>query len=324
MKVLVTGATGFIGSNLVRFLSSQGHAVRALCRTTSDISVFSDNPVQTCWGDVLDLSSVERAIDGCDYVFHLAAYARNWAKNPLTFFEVNVTGTKNVLDASKKTQVKKVVVSSTSMTFGPSKGMPKKESDQRTVDFLCDYERTKFYAEELVTDFVQNGLPVIVVNPTRVFGPGLLTEGNSVTKMIQKYLQGKWRLILADGSAVGNYAFVEDVVRGLWLALQRGHPGEKYILGGENLNYNMFFELLAETSKKHYGMIHVPVWLAMAVSNVEALLAKWFGLYPLITPDWVRIFIADWAFSSEKAQKELGYKITPFREALQKTLVWLK
>ena len=324
MKVLVTGATGFIGANLVRFLSSQGYAVRTLCRTTSDISVFSDNLVQVCWGDVLNLSGLERAADGCDYVFHLAGYARNWARNPLTFFEVNVTGTKNVLDAAKKAQVKKVVICSTSMTFGPSKDLPRKESDQRTVDFSCDYERSKCNAEQLAADYVQSGLPVIIVNPTRVFGPGLLTEGNSVTKMIQLYLQGKWRLILADGSAVGNYAFVEDVVRGLWLALQRGHAGEKYILGGENLSYNAFFDLLAEVSKKYYGMIHVPLWLAIAVSSLEALLAKWFGRYPLITPDWVRIFTDDWAFSSEKAQKELGYKITPFREALKKTLVWLR
>lgn len=323
MKVLVTGATGLIGSGLVRFLCSQRYAVRALCRTTSDISVFLDNPVQICWGDILDLPSVERAVSGCDYVFHLAGYARNWAKNPQTFFEVNVTGTKNVLDASKKTHVKKVVVTSTSMTFGPSKGTPKRESDQRSMDFFSDYERTKFYVEQLVADFVQIGLPVIIVNPTRVFGPGLLTEGNSVTKMIQLYLQGKWRLILADGSAVGNYAFIEDVVRGLWLALQQGHPGEKYILGGENLTYNEFFELLEEISHKHYRMIHVPLWLAMSVSSVENLLAKWFGLYPLITPDWVRVFTADWAFSSKKAQKELSYKITPFREALHKTLVWL-
>ncbi|MCK4417508.1 MAG: SDR family oxidoreductase [Candidatus Latescibacteria bacterium] len=323
MKLLVTGATGFIGSNLTRFLCSRGYVVRALCRPTSNINVLSDTTVQIYRGDVLDISSVKRAVDGCDYVFHLASYAKNWAKNPQAFFEVNVIGTKNVLEASKQANVKKVVVTSSCMTFGTSKGEPRKESDRRSMDFFSEYESTKSYAEEIVLEFVRNGLPVVIVNPTRVFGPGLLTEGNSVTKMIELYLQGKWRLILADGSAVGNYAFVEDVVLGHWLALQQGCLGERYILGGENLTYNAFFDTLAQISQRHNTMIHVPVWLALAFSHIEVLLARGFGIYPLITPRWISIFSADWVFSSKKAQTELGYRITSFREALQKTLVWL-
>lgn len=323
MKVLVTGATGFIGSWLTRYLSSKGCSVRALCRPTSNIAAFSNNTVQICWGNVLDFNSLKRAVDGCDYVLHLAAYAKNWAKDPRTFFEVNVTGTKNVLDASKQAHVKKVVVTSSCVTFGPSNGTPIKEADERTAGFFTEYERNKFYAEELVTDYVGEGLPVVIVNPTRVFGPGLLTEGNSVTTMTQLYLEGKWRLILGDGSGVGNYASVEDVVHGYWLALRRGRPGEKYILGGENLSYNEFFKVLANISQKRYRMIHVPLWTALAISNVEELRARWFNHYPLITPPWVKTFVADWAFSSEKAQRELGYTITPFRKALHKSVVWL-
>lgn len=323
MKVLITGATGFIGSELTRFLSSKGYSVRALCRPKSNIDALSNDTVQICWGNILDFSSVEKAVDGCDCVFHLAAYAKNWAKNPSTFFEVNVTGTKNVLDASKQANVKKVVVTSSGVTFGPSNGTPIKESNKRTAEFFTEYERNKFHAEELVRDYVSNGLPAVIVNPTRVFGPGLLTEGNSATTMTQLYLEGKWRLILGDGSSVGNYVSVEDVVRGHWLALLRGRPGEKYILGGENLSYNEFFEVLANISRRRYRMIHVPIWIALAVSNVVELRARWFGLYPLITPPWVRTFCADWALSSEKAQTELGYTITPFRKSLHKTVVWL-
>lgn len=319
----MTGATGFIGSNLVQFLCTQGCKVRALSRPTSNISKLLQKPVQIYYGDICDFSSVEQAVEGCDFVFHLAGYARNWAKDPRIFHYVNVTGTKNVLESSKKANVKKVVMTSTSMTFGPSESGPRNEYGKRTKDFFCDYDRTKFYAEQLVTDFVKNGLPVVIVHPTRVFGPGLITEGNSVTRMIQLYLKRKWRLILADGSAVGNYAFVEDVVRGHWLALGRGRPGEKYILGGKNLTYNRFFEILAELSDRHYKMIHVPFWLAIAFSKVEIFLAKRFGIYPLITPQWVRVFVEDWDFSSDNAQRELGYMMTPFREALQKTLDWI-
>ncbi len=323
MKVLVTGATGFIGRELTRFLSSQGYSIRALCRPKSDSAALSKDTVQVFRGDVLDSLSLKQAVLGCDYVLHLAAYAKNWSKDPRTSFEVNVTGTKNVLDASRKARVKKVVITSSCVTFGPSNGTPTKESDERTDGFFTKYERNKFDAEELVTDYVGEGLPVVIVNPTRVFGPGLLSEANSVTVMTQQYLKGKWRLILGDGSSVGNYASVEDVVRGHWLALRWGRPGEKYILGGENLSYNEFFDVLADISRKRYQMIRVPVWTALAISNVEELRARWFGHYPLITPPWVKTFVSDWAFSSEKARSELGYTVTPFREALHNTVIWL-
>lgn len=323
MNLLVTGATGFIGQNLVRYICRQGYRLRVFCRPTSDVSGLLNQPVRIAYGDIQDPSSVDQAAGGCDYIFHLAGYARNWARDPEVFYRVNVAGTRNVLQAARKAKVKKVVVTSTSMTLGPSRDKPQAETSDRMGDFFCDYERTKFYAEQLVADFVKDGLPVVLVHPTRVFGPGLITEGNTVTRMIQLYLKRKWRLILGDGSAVGNYAFVEDVVQGHWLALQKGQPGEKYVLGGESLSYNAFFDILAELSHRHYRMVHVPLWMALVFSKVEIALARTIGIYPLITPDWVRVFVRDWDFSSEKAQKELGYRITPFREALQKTLAWI-
>jgi nucleoside-diphosphate-sugar epimerase len=323
VKSLVTGATGFIGSNLVRYLCSQDHEVRAMVRATSNLSELEDLPVDICYSDVRDPFLVQKAVKGCDFVFHLAGYTKSWARDSKVFHEVNVKGTENVLHACRRADVKKVVMTSTSMTFGPSEGEPRNESGKRTEDFFCDYERTKFHAEKLAERFVKAGLPVVIVHPTRVFGPGLISEANSVTRMIQLYLKRKWRLILADGNAVGNYAFIEDIVRGHWLALQKGRPGEKYILGGESLTYNRFFEVLAELSDRHYRMIHVPAWMALAFSRIEDLLAHVLGIYPLITSQWVRIFIKDWDFTSRKAEKELGYRITPFEEALRKTLNWI-
>jgi len=323
MNLLVTGATGFIGLNLVQYLCKLGNPPRVLCRPTSDTSKLINQPIQIVYGDIQDIYSVNQAVSGCDHIFHLAGYARNWANNPAIFYKVNVAGTRNILKAASKEKVKKVVVTSTSMTLGPSRGNPQTETSDRMDDFFCDYERSKFYTEQLVMDFVKDGLPVVLVNPTRVFGPGLITEGNTVTRMIKLYLKRKRWLILDNGSAIGNYAFVEDVVHGHWLAMQKGQPGEKYVLGGESLSYNEFFNILAELSGRHYRMIHVPFLLALIFSKVEMALAKSIGIYPLITPDWVRVFVRDWDFSSEKAQKELDYKITPFREALQKTLIWI-
>ena len=322
-KILVTGGTGFIGSCLIRFLASQGCSVRALCRSTSAKDDLFDLPVKIITGDILDTHSLEQAVEGCDYVFHLAGYAKNWAKDPTTFYRVNVLGTKNVLEVAKKAGVKKVVVTSTCMTLGPSQGIPRIEADRRSGIYFCDYERTKCMAEELVRRFTQEGLPVVMVNPTRVYGPGPLTEGNSVTKMMALYLEGKWRLLLSGGKAKGNYVYVEDVVYGHWLALQRGRPGERYLLSGENISLDDFFQNLAQAAQKHFRMVNVPKWLALAVAKIMAGLAAGFGVYPLITPEWVRIFTLDWAFSAGKAENELGYRVTPFKQGLQMTLDWL-
>ena len=195
MKVLVTGSTGFIGIHLVHFLHKKGISVQILCRKTSDIEALNDLPIQIIHGDVLDYPSVEKAVDGCDSVFHLAGYAKNWARDSKIFFDVNVGGTKNILDAAKKAGVKKVIVTSTCMTFGPSAKTAKKECDEREESFFCAYEKAKSDCESLASEYVDLGLPVVTVNPTRVFGPGLLNEANSVTKMIDKYVQGKWRFI---------------------------------------------------------------------------------------------------------------------------------
>ena len=209
------------------------------------------------------------------------------------------------------------------MVFGPSKNSEQQENEQDSKDFHCEYQRSKYEAEKAVTSFVQQGLSVMLVHPTRVFGPGLLTEGNSMTQMIQLYLKGKFRMILSDGSAIGNYVFIDDVVQGLWLAAEKGRPGEQYILGGENLSYTDFFETLKDVSNCSRSMFHLPPWMAMGFSYLQSFLANVFGKHPLITPEWTRIFLMDWAFSSQKAEEELGYIITPIRTGLEKTVDWI-
>jgi farnesol dehydrogenase len=324
MNILVTGATGFIGIPLTRSLAVRGHAVRILSRPTSDLTPFAGLPIDVRPGDILDPDSLDEACAGCEAVFHLAGYAKNWAPEAGTYFRVNVLGLRHVLAAARRRNVGRIVFTSTSVTCGPSSGRPVTESDARRVDFFTEYERTKFLAELEARRAVRAGLDVVMVNPTRVFGPGALTEGNSVTRMIRLYLAGKWRLILGNGRAVGNYGFIDDVVAGHRQALARGRPGEKYLLGGEDLDYESFFRTLAFVSGCRRRMVHVPPRLALAVAEVEALRAACSGHYPSITPSWVRTFLADWAFSSEKARRELGYTTTPFARAVEKTVRWLR
>ena len=324
MSIFLTGATGFIGRRLVEELIKQEEEVHILCRPTSDISGLDDSHITTFSGDVTNIESVSNAMQGCDRVYHLAALAKNWAPNPDIFDRINVTGTNNILSIAEKLSVEKVVITSTSMTLKSSDEDPVNESDGRAEHILTDYARSKARSEDSAMKFCERGLKVVFVNPTRVFGPGLMTEGNSATLMIQLYMQGKWRYVLGDGNAVGNYGFVDDIVAGHIQAMQHGRSGELYTLGGENLSFNKFFEILAELSEVKHHLFHIPLTMIQLVSNIEVIRAKLFRGYPLITPEWVEVFSKNWAFSCSKAEKEVKYKITPFREALSRTINWIK
>ena len=324
MSILLTGATGFIGKQLVGELIKQDEEVHILCRPTSDISGLDDPRITIFSGDVTNLENISNAMQGCDCVYHLAALAKNWAPNPDIFDKINVIGTNNILSIAEKLSVEKVVITSTSMTLKSSEEDPVKESDGRAEHILTDYARSKARSEDSAMKYCERGLEVVFVNPTRVFGPGLMTEGNSATLMIQLYMQGKWRYVLGDGNAIGNYGFVDDIVTGHIQAMQHGKSGELYTLGGENLSFNKFFEILAELSEVRHHLFHIPLSLIQLVSKLEITRAKLFRGYPLITPEWVEVFSKNWAFSCAKAEKDLEYRITPFREALSRTINWIK
>jgi nucleoside-diphosphate-sugar epimerase len=329
MSILITGATGFIGSHVLTRLLESGESVHMLsrrvpldaCHPINQLVCAGD--VKMFRGDVQDRTSIHRAMEACDTVFHVAAYAQNWARDSSVYSKVNVGGTVNVLDVARSLGVRRVVITSSEVTLGPSHGVPVDTTVRRALPALTAYEQSKIDAERAVQEFLDKGAEVVIVNPTRVFGPGLLNEGNSVTRMIALYLRGEWRLILADGEAVGNYAFVTDVAAGHLLAMKNGKPGRKYILGGENLSFNKFFEILAELSHCHRRLIHVPAAVALAFSAIEETRGRLTCHYPLITPGWVRTFLCDWACSCEVSRQELGYTITPFVHAVKETLEWL-
>ncbi len=324
--VLVTGATGFIGTKLVRALVERGCAVRALTRTSSQTDGLPGAGVEIRQGNILDLESLRRAMEGCDQVYHLAAYAKNWARDRDVFFQHNVTGTRNVMAAAEACGVKRLVITSTIVTLGPtpSGAVGDENSPRSTPNFFTEYEETKTVAEREVLQWAARGGPVVLVNPTRVYGPGKLTEGNSVTLMIEQYLRGRLPVLLNHGVNVGNYALVDDLVRGFLLAMEKGRVGERYILGGENVSLKDFFRLVDEATGTRHRQISLPPWGGLAFARFEQLKARWFGVYPQITPGWVRTFLAHWAYSCAKAERELGYKITPLREGIRATCEWLK
>jgi nucleoside-diphosphate-sugar epimerase len=177
--------------------------------------------------------------------------------------------------------------------------------------------------EDSVMAYTARGVHIVLVHPTRVYGPGVLSQANSLTKMIDMYLKGKWRIIPGNGRKIGNYVYIDDVVKGHLLAMEKGNAGEKYILGGSDASYNEFFRSLAEVSGKKFMMIKFPRFLMAGISSMLLTGAKVFGGMPLITPALIRKYLQNWSVSSQKAQKELGYTSTPLKDGLQKTIEWL-
>ena len=324
MAILVTGGTGFIGSRLVAHLVEKGETVHILDLPSQATGGLVNERVRYFSGNILNRDDVERAMKGCDKVYHPAAYAKNWARDEQTFYEVNVGGAEIVLEMALRLKVKKVVHTSSNVALGPSNGVQIEESSPRNFDFYTPYERSKYLSEQLVHNYVERGLNVVIVNPTRVFGPGPLNESNSVTKMIEWYVEGKWRLVLGSGRMVGNYVFVDDLVDGYVRAMEFGKPGERYILGGENISFNGFFDVLSTVSRRRYLMLHLPAWLALVFSRIEEFRSLHFNHYPMITSGWAKTFLCDWANSCGKAQRDLGYAITPLGSAMQRTIEWLR
>jgi len=323
MKVFITGATGYIGHHLTVKLLENGYEVHALCRNKPAFQSFQHRAFHFFPGNIEDPGSILTAMNGCEVVFHLAAIAKVWTPSPKRFYEVNVCGTCNVLEAALINNIRKVVFTSSGAVFGPSSDRPLHEQDVRKNAFFTDYETSKFIAEERIQHYVRKGLDIVIVHPTKVYGPGLWTESNAVSRMIKLFVEGKWRVIPGNGNMVGNFSFIDDVVEGHLLALKKGIAGEKYILGGVNVSFNDFFCLLKKSSGKEYATIHIPYSLMMLYGWKEEWIAKLRGKEPKITRPWIKKYSHHLALSSEKSVCELGYSITPLESGLKKTLEWL-
>lgn len=323
-KILITGATGFIGGALSDRLIREGNSVRALVRDMGNASFLSKD-IQTITGDLFDKDVLEHAMQGIEEVYHLAAYARPWASDAATYFRINVEGAENVFKAAATKGVRRVVFTSTAGVFGPSLDKPPVIEDMlRLAPIRTEYERSKAQAEALIQDLVKAGQDIVIVNPSRVYGPGQQTASNGVTKMIRLYLAGKFRFYPGDGNSIGNYVFIDDVINGHLLAMERGIAGERYALGGENASYRTFFEHLSTVSGVQNRIFPLPVSVLRIAAHLLKIRADWFGIAPLLTPEWVDRFMEHWALSTEKAEVALGYRPVSLTEGLQRTVDWLK
>jgi farnesol dehydrogenase len=313
--VAVTGATGFIGSRLVRRLGDEGAPVRILSRRAAGTHPVHRD-VEVVEGHLGDDRAVERLVSGATTVYHLAGLAGVWSRDVNAFHQTNVRGTARLLAASGAAGVLRFLHTSTNLVeVNPAvAGGPR---------ILTAYQQSKFEAETLVRERAPTGLDAVIVRPTRVYGPGPMTEANAVTRIIDLYRRGLFRLRLDDGDARGNYVFVDDVVEGMILAARHGTPGMAYTLGGENASMSGFLATITRVTGSRHAVARLPIPVARGVARLMEAAAM-FGLSPLITRDWVELFATDWPSSSTTSERDLGYRPRPLAEGVRLTVEWLR
>jgi len=321
MRILVTGATGFVGGAVTRALVKTGHEVRVLVRPHSDRRNLRDLPIEIYHGDVCELESVRRATAGCAQVYHVAALYKLWVRRKADMYASNVTGTENVLLAARDSGVEKVIYTSSVATLGiPSDGTPgTEETPVSLADMIGHYKRSKFLAEQVALRYAQEGLPVVIVNPSTPVGIADL-KPTPTGQVLVDFLNGHMPGYVDTGL---NLIDVEDVAAGHLLAAERGRVGEKYILGHENLTLQQILEMLADLTRLSAPQFRVPYALALGVAYADATLARLIPRRePRVAPVGVKLSKKKMFFDPTKAVRDLGLPQTPVREALRKAVVW--
>ena len=269
-------------------------------------------------GDVRDRAVLAQGIAGAHTVLHLAAYARAWSRHPDDFMSVNVEAVRTLLELAAREQVGRLVHVSTILTLPPFQPAPV-DGRSRLPTW---YERTKREGESLVEAYAAAGRHAVIVHPTRVYGPGPLTDANGATKAVDLYLRGRLRVRVADRDVLGNYVHVDDVATGILLAGTRGRSGAHYILGGENASLRDVFDLASRITGIRRWVVPLPPGTALAVARAAELWGALSGNC-FITPGWVRVFLEDRRADIAPACEDLGYQPRPLAEGMRETLTWL-
>jgi dihydroflavonol-4-reductase len=319
-RVLVTGASGFIGANVARALVERGHEVRALLRPTSDRTNVEGLPVEVVLGDLRDADAVRRAVKGCSRVFHVAADYRFWARDPRELYDANVRGTVNVMEACLAEGVERVVHTSTVGTIGLS-ALPRRCDEETPLlpgQLTSHYKRSKLEAERAALSCAARGLPVVVVNPTAPVGPWDV-KPTPTGKILVDFAHGRLPAYVDTGL---NVVHVRDVAEGHLLAAERGVPGERYILGHENLTLREILGMLAELLGRRAPRVRLPYAVAWAAGAVTTALAEVTHRPPAFPLEAVRMSRRRMFVDAGKAVRVLGLPQTPARVALQDALRW--
>jgi dihydroflavonol-4-reductase len=323
MTTFVTGATGFVGSAVVRHLLSEQISVRVLVRPNSDRRNIEGLDVDIVEGDLRERASLERAMKGCLALFHVAADYRLWARDVQELYQSNVEGTRNIMLAAAEAGVERIVYTSSVATLGLNPdGTPATEDTRVSIqDMIGDYKRSKYMAEEEVRRLVRKDrLPIVIVNPSTPIGPYDI-KPTPTGRLILDAARGRMPAYVDTGL---NLVHVEDVAAGHVAAFHRGEIGERYILGGENLWLKEILERIASISGRRPPRIRLSHSAVMPIAQLSELMGRvTYGLWePRATVDGIKMSKKLMFFSSEKAMHDLNYHPRPADEALRDAVDW--
>jgi len=322
MKALVTGATGFVGAAVARALGAAGWQIRALVRSGSDRSNLQPLAWDVVEGDLADSSSLERALEGCAGLFHVAADYRLGVRDPTQLYRTNVEGTRNILNAARTAGVARIVYTSSVATIGiPSDGSP---GEERTpVDeshMIGHYKRSKYLAEEVARDAARMGMSVVIVNPSTPVGPGDI-KPTPTGQLVLDAASGRMPAYVDTGL---NIVHVDDVAAGHLLAFERGRAGDRYILGGENMTLQTILAQIAGLVGRAPPRVRLPYAAVLPVAYLAEGFAKISGRSGRVTLEGVRMSRKRMFFSSAKAASELGYRWRPPLRAFEDAVRWYR
>jgi dihydroflavonol-4-reductase len=322
MKALVTGATGFVGAAVARALTRGGWQVRVLVRRGSNRSNLQHLAAEVAEGELADVPSLERALAGCEGLFHVAADYRLGARDPAPLYLTNVEGTRNILSAARAAGVARVVYTSSVATIGiPASGSPGDESTPAALSSMIGhYKRSKYLAEEVARDAARAGLPVVIVNPSTPVGAGDI-KPTPTGQLILDAASGRMPAYVDTGL---NIVHVDDVAAGHLLAYERGTVGERYILGGEDMTLQAILAEIARLVGRKPPSVRLPYAVVLPIAYLAEGFAKISGRSGRVTLEGVRMSRKRMFFSSARAAAELGYRWRPPIEAFEDALRWFR
>ena len=323
-SVLVTGGTGFIGARMVRMLVERGHRTKVLARPGSSLRALADidpRRIDVVRGDVTIGHTVFRALAGCDRLFHVAAHFKMWSRHPQEILDAAVMGTRETLEAARLRGIEKIVVTSSTATLGATReATPMDESAVFNRPDSAPYVVAKWKAEQVALDMARAGMPIVLVNPATVLGPGDYKPTPSADLVLTHL---KWKLPFGMPIAPGGISIVDvdDVARGHLLAMDKGRVGERYILGGSNVTFEQFYVALSEITGLHGPGMTIGSGLAKLGGALAELIARWFGGEPQLTYKMARDYVGAFVWvASERAERELGYSSRPLRATLARAV----
>src|ERR1700691_1366065 len=323
MLALLTGATGFLGSHVARALAEQGADLRLLVRPTSNLKNLEGLNAETTTGDLRNPASLEKAIAGCEVVFHVAADYRLWVRDPAEMYRSNVEGTRAVLEAAQKNGVRCVVYTSSVATMGfTGNGHPADEDFRVTLaDMIGHYNRWRFMAEQVAMQAGRGMMRVVTVNPTTPVGEQDV-KPTPTGRIVVDFLKRKFPAYVETGL---NMVDVRECALGHVGALEKGKSAERYILGGENLTLKQILDKLAEISGLPSPTVKLPYFVAYAAGAVDQTFSgRLLGREPRATVETVRMGKKKMWASSAKAERELGWRTVPADDALRRAVEWFR